>query len=60
MHQFIPAPPKEGQREYHEALQEKDVIFVTGDAGSGKTYLAINQALKHLYDSRSPIKKYVL
>ena len=30
-----------GQREYLEALRERDMVFALGPAGSGKTYLAV-------------------
>ena len=34
-------PRSPGQREYLEALRERDMVFALGPAGSGKTYLAV-------------------
>jgi phosphate starvation-inducible PhoH-like protein len=47
--QFI-APKTAGQRRYVEAMQTSDLVFCTGPAGTGKTYLAVAIAvhmLKH-------------
>ena len=43
-------PKTAGQRRYIEAMQTKDLVFCTGPAGTGKTYLAVAMAvhlLKH-------------
>ncbi|MFP4354368.1 MAG: PhoH family protein [Phycisphaerae bacterium] len=43
-------PKTAGQRKYLEAMQTKDLVFCTGPAGTGKTYLAVAMAvhlLKH-------------
>lgn len=45
---FIPARPKKGQEEYFASLEENTITFCTGHAGTGKTFLALNQALKEL------------
>src|SRR5436190_3470050 len=37
-----------GQREYLEALRERDMVFALGPAGSGKTYLAVAQGVSLL------------
>lgn len=39
-----------GQVEYIRAMQENEVVFGVGSAGSGKTYLAMAQALQCLRD----------
>lgn len=39
-------PRTQHQAEYISMLQTKDIVFCYGSAGSGKTYLAIAQALK--------------
>jgi phosphate starvation-inducible PhoH-like protein len=57
---FVPARPLRGQEEYYELLQEKEIIFATGNAGSGKSFLALNEALRQLTDSRSKIQKIVV
>ena len=43
-------PKTPGQRRYIEAMQRRDMVFCTGPAGTGKTYLAVAMAvhmLKH-------------
>ncbi len=54
---FIPAKPKRGQEEYSDALQSKQIVFVSGHAGSGKSILALNEAVKCIHDDKNPIKK---
>ena len=39
-------PRTQGQAEYVDLLQTKDMVFCTGSAGSGKTYLAVAEALR--------------
>lgn len=39
-------PRTQGQADYVALLQSKDMIFCTGSAGSGKTFLAVCEALK--------------
>ena len=39
-------PRTQGQAEYVNLLQTKDMVFCTGSAGSGKTYLAVAEALR--------------
>lgn len=39
-------PRTQGQAEYIALLQSKDMVFCTGSAGSGKTFLAVCEALK--------------
>ena len=44
------APKTAGQRRYVEAMRARDLVFCTGPAGTGKTYLAVAMAvhmLKH-------------
>jgi len=54
---FIPATPKSGQEEYFKALQNKDIVFVSGNAGSGKSFLALSHGLKLLLDNKTQIEK---
>ncbi|MFN2454391.1 MAG: PhoH family protein [Pyrinomonadaceae bacterium] len=42
------APKSATQRRYIEAIQEKDVVFGVGVAGTGKTYLAVAMAVQAL------------
>lgn len=39
-------PRTQGQAEYVNLLQSKDMVFCTGSAGSGKTFLAVAEALR--------------
>lgn len=48
MQNFIPALPKIGQEDYYNALQNKDIVFVSGNAGSGKSFLALSHGIKLL------------
>lgn len=47
-----------GQRKYIEALETKDIVFVIGPAGTGKSYLAIVAGLIFLREGK--IKKIIL
>ena len=42
------APRSENQRKFVKLYEEKDLIFATGPAGTGKTYLAVALAVKAL------------
>lgn len=42
------APKSVNQRRYLQAIQEKDVVFGIGVAGTGKTYLAVAMAVQAL------------
>ncbi|MFO8034090.1 MAG: PhoH family protein [Candidatus Bipolaricaulota bacterium] len=41
-------PKTAGQRQYLDAIQQHDVVFSVGPAGTGKTYLAVAAALRSL------------
>ena len=41
-------PKTVGQRRYVEAIERSDIVFGIGPAGTGKTYLAVAEALAHL------------
>lgn len=41
-----------GQREYIKAMNEHDVVFAIGPAGTGKTYLAMAMAVNYLKEKR--------
>ncbi len=51
-------PKTAGQREYLEAIQNNDVVFSVGPAGTGKTYLAVASALRSL--RQGSVKRVVL
>ncbi len=46
------APKSVMQREYLEAIEAHDVVFGVGPAGTGKTYLAMAQAVAYLLSKR--------
>jgi phosphate starvation-inducible PhoH-like protein len=46
------APKSVMQREYLEAIEAHDVVFGVGPAGTGKTYLAMAQAVSYLLAKR--------
>lgn len=41
-------PKTVGQRRYVDAMEECDIVFSIGPAGTGKTYLAVAVAIEHL------------
>ena len=45
-------PKSDGQRKYLQAIQANDVVIGIGPAGTGKTYLAVAQAVDALYKKR--------
>jgi phosphate starvation-inducible PhoH-like protein len=47
-----------GQRHYTSLIQQKDIVFGVGPAGTGKTYLAVVMAVQALKEGR--VKKLVL
>ena len=51
-------PRSAGQGRYIEAIREKDLVFCTGPAGCGKTYLAVAMAIHALRTDR--VRKIVL
>ena len=51
-------PRGPGQARYVEALRRHDLIFCTGPAGTGKTYLAVAMAVGQLKEER--VRKIVL
>ena len=51
-------PRSAGQAKYIEAIREKDLVFCTGPAGCGKTYLAVAMAIHALRTDR--VRKIVL
>lgn len=46
---FLPVRPKAGQEKYFDSIEENQITICTGLAGTGKTLLALNAALKRLY-----------
>ena len=51
-------PRSDGQNRYLKALQDHELVFCVGPAGTGKTYLAVAMAVSAL--RRGKIKKIVL
>jgi len=50
---FVPVRPKAGQEEYYASIEDNQVTFCTGLAGTGKTLLALNAALNRLYKPKA-------
>jgi len=46
------APKSPNQKLLLDAIQEYDLVFVIGPAGTGKTYLAVASAVAHLADKK--------
>ncbi len=51
-------PKTVGQREYVQAIQEHDIVFGIGPAGTGKTYLAMACAVEEL--KRQQVRRIIL
>jgi phosphate starvation-inducible PhoH-like protein len=51
-------PRTEGQAKYIQAIKDNDIVFCSGPAGSGKTYLAVAMALNAL--RKELVRKIVL
>ena len=51
-------PRTEGQKKYIDAIRDHDVIFCTGPAGTGKTYLAVAMAVEAF--KHEQVRKIVL
>src|SRR6187401_1278695 len=46
------APKSVNQRRYLDAIEQHDIVFGVGPAGTGKTYLAMAQAVSYLLSKR--------
>ncbi len=46
------SPLTANQKQYVEAMRQRDVVFGIGPAGTGKTYLAVAMAVHHLMEGR--------
>lgn len=58
-HSGVPIKPRtRGQKEIVEKSKHADILFVTGPAGTGKTYIAVALAVKALKERR--VKRIVL
>ena len=51
-------PKTKGQREYVEAIREFDIVFGIGPAGTGKTYLAMANAVEAL--KKQEVRRIIL
>jgi len=51
-------PRSAGQREYVQAIEQNELVFCTGPAGCGKTYLAVAMAIQAL--RREEVRRIVL
>jgi len=59
---FIPPKPKKGQEPYVKSIRENDVTICTGLAGTGKTFLALAEAVNMMQNSgkRDGIQRIVI
>lgn len=48
------------QKEYSKLIKEKDIVFCTGPAGAGKSYVALGTALELLKDPNNSYKKMII
>ncbi len=55
---YIIHPKTKGQEAYYQSVLENDIVFVTGPAGTGKTFLAVAFALSLL--QQKEISKIIL
>ena len=46
------SPKSPNQKRYIEAIQQRDIVFAIGPAGTGKTYLAVAMAVSYLMSKR--------
>ncbi|MBS3786666.1 PhoH family protein [Candidatus Bipolaricaulota bacterium] len=51
-------PKSINQKEYVEAIREKDIVFCIGPAGTGKTYLAVAMGIEFL--KKGKVKRMIL
>ena len=51
-------PRSENQKKYFELLNNKDIVFADGPAGTGKTFIAVAKAVSSLQDDK--VKKIIL
>jgi len=58
VHDRIIRPRTTGQEKYCQAIQQNDLVFCAGPAGTGKTYLAVASAVAML--KRKQIRRIVL
>jgi phosphate starvation-inducible PhoH-like protein len=59
---FIPPTPQPGQEEYVKSIRENDITICTGLAGTGKTFLAVAEAIAMMARSqkRGGIQRVVI
>jgi phosphate starvation-inducible PhoH-like protein len=51
-------PSTSGQQQYYQAVEESDIVFCIGPAGTGKTYLAVAMAVAFL--NKKKVNKIIL
>jgi phosphate starvation-inducible PhoH-like protein len=51
-------PGTRGQAEYFKAVQDNDIVFCIGPAGTGKTYMAVAMAITHF--NKKIVNKIIL
>jgi len=57
-HQGVVSARTQGQKKYFEAVQENDIVFGVGPAGTGKTYQAVASAVAAL--KRKEVERIVI
>ena len=61
LNSFRPAKPaSENQVTYVRAIRDNTIIICTGLAGTGKTFLAISEAIRAITDDNDPVRKIVI
>lgn len=50
----------EKQKKHFSAIRENDVSFITGPAGTGKSYITLYTALKEIKDQNTPFEKITI
>ena len=53
-------PKNERKADYLDAIREYPLVFSSGSAGTGKTFLAVAEAVNQVIDKRTPYEKIII